>query len=62
MAYSDTRRNWDSELCITELQVKNIQLKCICNAFDSKRVGLFTDKSRILGPAIKFPEIELAEV
>ena len=62
MAYSDTRRIWDSELCITELKVQNIQLKCICNAFDSKRVGLFTDKSRILGPAIEFPEIELAEV
>ena len=58
MAFSEARNAWDSELCITELQVKTISLKCICNAFESKRVGLFTDSTRVLGPDIEFPVVE----
>ena len=58
MAYSETRRIWDSDLCITELQVATIQQKCTCNAFESKRVGLFTDSTRVLGQPVSFPEIE----
>ena len=62
MAFSEARNAWDSELCITELQVKTISLKCICNAFESKRVGLFTDSTRILGPVIEFPVVEREQV
>ena len=62
MAFSEARNAWDSELCITELQVKTISLKCICNAFESKRVGLFTDSTRVLGPDIEFPVVEREQV
>ena len=62
MAFSEASNSWDSELCITELQVKTISLKCVCNAFESKRVGLFTDSTRVPGPAIEFPEIEREQV
>ena len=62
MAFSEARNAWDSELCITELQVKTISLKCICNAFESKRVGLFTDSTRVLGPVIEFPVVEREQV
>ena len=58
MAYSETRKIWDSDLCITELDVATIQQKCTCNAFDSRKVALFTDSSRALGETIDFPEIE----
>ena len=58
MAYSETRRIWDSDLCITELQVATIQQRCTCNAFESRKVGLFTDSTRVLGQPVSFPEIE----
>ena len=58
MAYSETRRTWDSDLCITELQVSSVQQKCTCNAFESRKVGLFTDSMRALGQPVSFPEIE----
>lgn len=58
MAYSETRQIWDSDLCITELLVDTVQQKCTCNAFESRKVGLFTDSTRPLGAAIAFPEIE----
>ena len=58
MAYSETRRIWDSDLCITELHVSAVQQQCTCNAFEARKVGLFTDSARPLGEAITFPELE----
>ena len=37
-------------------------MKCVCNAFQSEQIGIFTDKSRAIGPQVTFPEPIIEEV
>ena len=56
MAYSLTGKKWDSELCVTELVVERLQIKCSCNSINAETIGVFVDTKRVLGKRIEFPE------
>ena len=58
MAYSLIGKKWDSELCVTELVVERLEIKCSCNSISAETIGVFIDTGRALGPRIEFPEPE----
>lgn len=58
MGFEKEKQMWLSELCISELAVTQIQMKCVCNAFTSEQVGVFLDLQRTQGQAVVFPERE----
>lgn len=61
MGYSKSSQKWYTDLCQSQLIVEDVQMKCTCNAFDSNKIGVFTDLTRVLGKSVTFPAIILPE-
>ena len=59
MGYSKTEARWKSDLCHSEVYVEEVEMACVCNAFDSTQIGVFSDFTRTLGESVTFPEIEV---
>lgn len=55
MAFAEQEKRWKAELCQSELSVEEVQMKCVCNSFNSELVGIFTDFTRTIGDPVKFP-------
>ena len=61
MGFSKLNKSWRSDLCKSELLVEQVSMKCICNAFESDQIGVFSDFSRTAGAAVVFPAKEVME-
>ena len=61
MGYSKSDATWRSDLCMSELKVEEVTMKCTCNAFDSNQIGVFNDFTRAEGAPVTFPAIEIEE-
>jgi len=59
MAFSKISNTWDADLCNTEIEVNDRQLKCSCNAFKSELTAVFTDPVRVFDTnIIQFPQLK----